>query len=635
MKFEKNAQVNRLAIYFFYDKDGVVDRYVPYFLNDLKKNCAEIFIICNGKLTSEGRDTLLKITPKLLVRENKGFDVWAYKTALEQYGWEKIEEYDEVVFVNFTLFGPLYPFAEAFNYMKEQNVDFWGMNLYHKVDSDPFGTICYGYIPDHIQSSFIVVRNSMLKSTEFHDYWDNRPMINSYADAVGKHEAIFTKHFADCGFKWKVYIDTEDLKDYHAYPLMYEPLVLIRDKRCPVLKRKAFALEYTSFISFCVGEPTVEALNYVQKNLDYDVDMIWENILRSFNMADIKNCLHLNYVLPRNQLMADQRELTLKTALFMHVYYEDQFELCAHYAKSMPDSADIYFILTSEELRKRVEDQKKEFYPRKTTVLSVENRGRDVSALLVAAKPFVAQYDLVCFAHDKKTPQAKPNINGQSFAYQCFENVLGSSEYVVNIIKKFEEEKHMGMLVPPSPMFGVFYGIFGAEWGANYDNTVKLAEILDIHVDITLEKEPIAPIGTMFWFRPVALMKLFDYGWKYEDFPREPNQTDGTLLHAIERIYSYVAQDEGYYVAWGMNDKFAAIEITDYQFMLRKETECLFVQHGRVPFYQMIEHIRNNTMTPRNVIKNQIKKRVPATIWKAGKKIYKFFGGKKWLAENN
>ena len=45
----------RLGIYFFYDKQGIVDRFVPYFLDDLCKNLTKLIIICNGKLNDEGK----------------------------------------------------------------------------------------------------------------------------------------------------------------------------------------------------------------------------------------------------------------------------------------------------------------------------------------------------------------------------------------------------------------------------------------------------------------------------------------------------------------------------------------------------------------------------------------------------
>lgn len=69
MKLSGIKNIKRLVIYFFYDKDGIVDRYVPYMLEDMKKNCSELFVVCNGKLTVEGRAVLEAITPNVYVRE--------------------------------------------------------------------------------------------------------------------------------------------------------------------------------------------------------------------------------------------------------------------------------------------------------------------------------------------------------------------------------------------------------------------------------------------------------------------------------------------------------------------------------------------------------------------------------------
>ena len=79
---------------------------------------------------------------------------------------------------------------------------------------DPYGGCEYGYLPEHIQSHFICVRKTLLKSEKFKNYWDNFPQINSYGDAVSKHEAIFTKKFSDYGFKWDTYVQSNDLKQF-------------------------------------------------------------------------------------------------------------------------------------------------------------------------------------------------------------------------------------------------------------------------------------------------------------------------------------------------------------------------------------------------------------------------------------
>ena len=41
--------------------------------------------------------------------------------------------------------------------------------------------------------------------------------INDYRDAVGKHEAMFTKRFSEMGFKWDVYADMGE--EYNNHPI--------------------------------------------------------------------------------------------------------------------------------------------------------------------------------------------------------------------------------------------------------------------------------------------------------------------------------------------------------------------------------------------------------------------------------
>ncbi|MDQ1268470.1 MAG: hypothetical protein QG560_1113, partial [Campylobacterota bacterium] len=55
------------------------------------------------------------------------------------------------------------------------------------------------------------------------------------------------------------------------------------------------------------------------------------------------------------------------------------------------------------------------------------------------------------------------------------------------------------------------------------------------------------PAGTMFWFRPNAITQILDANFKYSDFPPEPIANDGTIAHALERLFGYVARLNGYH----------------------------------------------------------------------------------------
>ena len=102
-----------------------------------------------------------------MIRPNEGYDITAYKKGLFRYGYEKLLEYDEAFICNDTLFGPIHPFSEMFDAMAGRDLDFWGITAFHEVPFDPFGTVKYGYLPQHIQSFFQVFRKDFMKTADF------------------------------------------------------------------------------------------------------------------------------------------------------------------------------------------------------------------------------------------------------------------------------------------------------------------------------------------------------------------------------------------------------------------------------------------------------------------------------------
>ena len=567
--------MKRVAIYFFYDKDGVVDRYVNYFLEDFKKNLDRLIVVCNGKLTPEGRQEFSKYTNEIIVRENKGFDVWAYKEGIEYIGWDNLKNYDELIMLNMTIMGPVYSFKEMFDEMdSRKELDFWGITKFHKFPVDPWGLIKYGYIPEHIQSHFIAVRKPMLTSYEFRQHWEKMRMINTYFESVSYHESIFTKKFNDKGFKSDSYINSDDLKDFTDHPIIDYPKKIIEEKRCPIFKRRSFFNPYDDFLTRSMGRSSLELFKCIEENTSYDVNLIWDNILRVENMYDIKNTLHLNYNLPSNYSLLKDND-SKKIGLFFHIYFEDLIEECFNYASNMPEYVDIFITTDKENKKVKIENKFSEL-KNKVDVKIIENRGRDVSAFLVPNREEILKYDIACFAHDKKTKKLHHELKGEEFKYNCLENILGNKNFVNNIINLFIENPRLGLLSPPAPNHAEFYGNLGREWGENFDITVEFLKDLKIEINVDKNKTPVAPYGTMFWFRPKAMEKLLEKAWKYEDFPKEPNKIDGTMLHAIERAYPFVVQEAGFYSANVLNEDFARVEMTNLGFMLSSLNKTLY-----------------------------------------------------------
>lgn len=597
----------RLVIYFFYDKDGIADNYVDYFLNGLKKVTDKFVIVANGKITPESRNMFLKYTDDIIVRKNEGLDVWAYKTAIEYVGWEELRKYYEVCLINATIMGPVYPFEEMFNKMDENvDLDFWGVTRFLKYNLDAFKCNPYGYIPEHIQSHFIVYRNRFLITKDLKRFWDNIPPINSYEESIGKYESYFTKFFADCGFKWDTYVNNKIERDYTEYQLMISPLTAVKIDRCPIIKRRSFFQNQDYFLNYTMGEQSLELFNFLKYHTNYDTNLILENLIRSVNQADLVRTLGLYYILPSKYL--NKNKLDCQAAVIMHIYYLDIIDESLKYALNIPEEIDIYITTPHKD---KIEIMKSVFkdIKNKTEFRVIENRGRDVSSLLTGCADIISKYDYVCFYHDKKVGYVKPLSIGRSFAYKTAESALHNKIYIINILNLFENNDKLGMLTNTPPHGSIYYDTYGSEWGDNFENTKALAKKLNLNVPFDKTKPPVAPLGTVFWFRTKAMKKLFDYNWKYEDFPKEPNGNDGTLLHAIERIYPYVVQDAGYYPAYVMPDTLASIEMADFTHYVRSMNVTLqkFGVYGNcyTKINLLDSFFRNNGI--KTILKNELK----------------------------
>lgn len=553
----------RLGIYCFYDKYGHAASFIKTFLDDLMDNLDDLVVVVNGQLNDQARQLFSEYTKTIIVRENKGLDVAAYKQAILTLGWEKLESYDEVICLNDTVMGPVYPFREMFACMDRKDVDFWGITAYagETVDKEQ--------IPTHLQAYWHAYRRSLVSSPAFHEYWETMPLWKDYAEVTRKHEMTFTKHFTDLGFTWASYIDWRKYQGYSSYPLLYMPMQIVRDDRCPIFKRRSFFVDYSAYFDQTAGQPALDLYEYLRDHTDYDVDMIWDAILPSYNIDDIRKAMHLDYVLP-SQAINPQTHDRPRSAFIYHVYFMDLLEDTCHYIASLPEETDLYITSTEDKIPQIREYMQQHGISHQATFIPVINRGRDVSALLVAACPVVlsGKYDVIGFAHDKKSSQNQENghhgTESQGFAYKLMENTLGSEAYVKNILTLFAENPRLGQVTPPPPYHALYFAhTIPHDWGANYEITKELLEDrLGIHVPLSPTKPTASAMGSCYWFRVEALKPLFEYGWKYEDFlPEGQMGEDGTISHAIERANGYICQSRGYYPAWVLSDRYARIEV--------------------------------------------------------------------------
>ena len=141
-----------------YDRDGIVDDYILEQIRDLRSCVEFIHCVIDGKLTPAGKTALESLADEVYVRENRGNDIGAYKAAIAHIGWEKLSQYDELVLMNHTCYGPVYPFHEVFDWAAQQDADFWALTDDLKSESGDTSYLHYYSCETHYQSQFLVFR---------------------------------------------------------------------------------------------------------------------------------------------------------------------------------------------------------------------------------------------------------------------------------------------------------------------------------------------------------------------------------------------------------------------------------------------------------------------------------------------
>lgn len=227
------TNANRVLVFNIFENEPRVLQYKLHFLKALRNMVEHCLIVVNGNLSELDKQVLSEFGD-VIIRSNEGYDAAAFREGILRLGKETLVQYDQLLLVNDTNVGPFYDFEKVFASMPSGKLDFWGLTR-GEVTSDFTGYNPYGYIPDHLQSYFLVIENSLLKSNKFYKYWEKLTDTNSREKAIGKHETVFTKYFSYLGYKYDAFI-----KDASDSAMYLHPMKILAQKS-PIVKFSAFA----------------------------------------------------------------------------------------------------------------------------------------------------------------------------------------------------------------------------------------------------------------------------------------------------------------------------------------------------------------------------------------------------------
>lgn len=284
----------RLVLYFHYDPQGQVDTACQLSVRAMLGQAQVVLFVSNGSLCAAAREWVQHSGAQLLERENTGFDVGAYRAALQSVGRTSLAAYDELVLMNYTLAGPVCPLEPMFETMAARpELDFWGLTRHFAMHSRRFG----GRVAEHLQSHFLALRPRLFNSDAFWAYWQDLTLPKTYEQAVAGHEVRFTAHFSALGYHWDSYVAMQDLQDVFVNPIMACPRLLLAERGCPFFKRRSFFTPYADELRRTDGQSARELYDYLKTQTDYPVDALLRAMLPTQPLTVLAQNLHWRYLL--------------------------------------------------------------------------------------------------------------------------------------------------------------------------------------------------------------------------------------------------------------------------------------------------------------------------------------------------
>ena len=232
-------------------------------------------------------------------------------------------------------------------------------------------------------------------------------------------------------------------------------------------------------------------------------------------------------VLPAPPLSTVARQ---SIAVVLHVWSLDGLFKAVSAIKNIPLQFDLYVTISSEQTEAVESMLEQHFSADNYQIIEVENVGHDVAPFLALADKLLA-YELVCKLH------LKPN--SQRWFDYLVSNLLGGMIEVNVILAMFARDSELGLVYPQT-----YLSQEGRlSWGGNYPRAKQIALGAGLPVPNAQHERFIT--STMFWCRPKALRKLFNFT-DYQFNENDNTKADGAESHAVERLMLWCCESERY-----------------------------------------------------------------------------------------
>ncbi len=245
--------VRRACLFAGYDANGRIDETLVGYVRELARH-ADVYFLADSYIEDTELEKLAEVTTAAWAIPQGAYDFGSWSTlARDLVGWEALETYDEVLFVNDSCY-LLKPLDEVFEQMDRSVCDWWGLQATKGVarTAEPVQDVTVAPIPlshvrDHlleqfaaepeydflVGSYFLAFRGPVITDSGFRRLLDSVCRQRSKRAIVHKYEIGLTNYLISQGHSFDTFVDSL----YPFQPVFTNQYFRLLERGFPLLKK--------------------------------------------------------------------------------------------------------------------------------------------------------------------------------------------------------------------------------------------------------------------------------------------------------------------------------------------------------------------------------------------------------------
>jgi hypothetical protein len=193
--------MRRIAFFAHYDRDGIIDDHVIYYLCALTKVTSRILFATDCELHTDEKAKLRGLAEVVHTGRHGEYDFGSWKRCFAAMGYD-LSGFDELIIVNDSCFAPLHDLGAIFA-KPPANCDVWGASWETYRDGRIVGPSLAqsGDIP-FINSYFMVFSRAIFDDPAFREFWYGIEKLSSKAAIIRTYEIGLSELMQARGYRF-------------------------------------------------------------------------------------------------------------------------------------------------------------------------------------------------------------------------------------------------------------------------------------------------------------------------------------------------------------------------------------------------------------------------------------------------